>query len=122
MAAMLLPGMKGSLLLVQRKIARTIKLQESIGKGQFGEVWRGKWQGGEVAVKLFPRVYEENQQKTEACGSSTFFEEKLEPEIPETSELQQERQFSLWIHHDLAHNLKCAEPWISSNNGVHSGD
>ncbi|KAL6042576.1 hypothetical protein STEG23_023899 [Scotinomys teguina] len=33
MAAMLLPGMKGSPLLVQRKYARTIKLQESIGKG-----------------------------------------------------------------------------------------
>ncbi|KAL6068069.1 hypothetical protein STEG23_001422, partial [Scotinomys teguina] len=52
MAAMLLPGMKGSPLLVWRKIARTIKLQGSIGKGQFGEVWRGKWQG-EVAVKIF---------------------------------------------------------------------
>ncbi|KAL6035026.1 hypothetical protein STEG23_011558 [Scotinomys teguina] len=32
MAAMLLPGMKGSLLLVWRKIAKTIKLQGSIGK------------------------------------------------------------------------------------------
>ncbi|KAL6088894.1 hypothetical protein STEG23_001847, partial [Scotinomys teguina] len=42
MAAMLLPWMKGSSLLVQRKIARTIKLQGSIGKGQFGEVWQGK--------------------------------------------------------------------------------
>ncbi|KAL6053804.1 hypothetical protein STEG23_030626, partial [Scotinomys teguina] len=32
MAAMLLPGMKVSLLLVRRKITRIIKLQESIGK------------------------------------------------------------------------------------------
>ncbi|KAL6092578.1 hypothetical protein STEG23_034347, partial [Scotinomys teguina] len=32
MAVMLLPGMKGSPLLVQRKIARTIELQESIDK------------------------------------------------------------------------------------------
>ncbi|KAL6031368.1 hypothetical protein STEG23_007009 [Scotinomys teguina] len=32
MAAMLLPGMKVSPLLVWRKITRTIKLQESIGK------------------------------------------------------------------------------------------
>ncbi|KAL6035752.1 hypothetical protein STEG23_024475 [Scotinomys teguina] len=32
MAAMLLPGKKGSPLLVQRKIAGTIKLQESISK------------------------------------------------------------------------------------------
>ncbi|KAL6038005.1 hypothetical protein STEG23_022698 [Scotinomys teguina] len=35
MAAMLLPGMKVSPLLVQRKITRTIELQESIGKGFF---------------------------------------------------------------------------------------
>lgn len=40
-------------LLVQRTIARTIILQESIGKGRFGEVWRGKWRGEEVAVKIF---------------------------------------------------------------------
>ncbi|KAL6034807.1 hypothetical protein STEG23_006678 [Scotinomys teguina] len=53
MAAMLLPGMKVSLLLVPRKIARTIKLQENIGKGQFGEVWRGKWRKGEAPVKIF---------------------------------------------------------------------
>ncbi|KAL6048495.1 hypothetical protein STEG23_023262 [Scotinomys teguina] len=53
MAVMLLPGTKGSPLPVRRKIARTIKLQGSIGKGQFGEVWRGKWWGGEVAVKIF---------------------------------------------------------------------
>ncbi|KAL6086162.1 hypothetical protein STEG23_030925, partial [Scotinomys teguina] len=38
MTAMLLLGMKVSPLLVWRKIASTIKLQENIGKGQFGEV------------------------------------------------------------------------------------
>ncbi|XP_031714135.1 activin receptor type-1C isoform X1 [Anarrhichthys ocellatus] len=40
-------------LLVQRTIARTIILQETIGKGRFGEVWRGKWRGEDVAVKIF---------------------------------------------------------------------
>ncbi|XP_077584178.1 activin receptor type-1C isoform X2 [Stigmatopora nigra] len=40
-------------LLVQRTIARTIVLQECVGKGRFGEVWRGKWQGEDVAVKIF---------------------------------------------------------------------
>ncbi|XP_075567746.1 activin receptor type-1C isoform X3 [Pelecanus crispus] len=40
-------------LLVQRTIARTIVLQEIIGKGRFGEVWRGKWCGEDVAVKIF---------------------------------------------------------------------
>lgn len=40
-------------LLVQRTIARTIVLQEIIGKGRYGEVWRGKWRGEDVAVKIF---------------------------------------------------------------------
>ncbi|XP_015214265.1 activin receptor type-1C isoform X1 [Lepisosteus oculatus] len=40
-------------LLVQRTIARTIVLHEIIGKGRFGEVWRGKWRGEDVAVKIF---------------------------------------------------------------------
>ncbi|KAL6032859.1 hypothetical protein STEG23_006621 [Scotinomys teguina] len=53
MAAMLLPGMKGSPLLVQRTVTRTIVLQETIGKGQFGKVCQGKWWGGEIAVKIF---------------------------------------------------------------------
>ncbi|KAL6050952.1 hypothetical protein STEG23_009310 [Scotinomys teguina] len=52
-AVMLLPGTNGSLLLVQRTVTRTIVLQETIGKGQFGKVCRGKWWGGEVAVKIF---------------------------------------------------------------------
>ncbi|XP_023828746.1 TGF-beta receptor type-1 isoform X1 [Salvelinus sp. IW2-2015] len=46
-------GGLGLPLLVQRTIARTIILQESIGKGRFGEVWRGKWRDEEVAVKIF---------------------------------------------------------------------
>ncbi|OBS64538.1 hypothetical protein A6R68_06927 [Neotoma lepida] len=44
-AATLLLGTKGLPLLVQRTIARTIVLQESIGKD--------KWQGEEAAVKIF---------------------------------------------------------------------
>uniref|UniRef100_A0A8C9MNM2 Activin receptor type-1C n=1 Tax=Serinus canaria TaxID=9135 RepID=A0A8C9MNM2_SERCA len=40
-------------LLVQRTIARTIVLQEIVGKGRFGEVWHGKWCGEDVAVKIF---------------------------------------------------------------------
>ncbi|KAL6094153.1 hypothetical protein STEG23_013139 [Scotinomys teguina] len=52
-AVMLLPGANGSLLLVQRTVTRTIVLQETIGKGQFGKVCQGKWWGGEIAVKIF---------------------------------------------------------------------
>nr|XP_057911247.1 activin receptor type-1B-like [Doryrhamphus excisus] len=40
-------------LFVQRTVARTIVLQDVIGKGRFGEVWRGRWRGGDVAVKIF---------------------------------------------------------------------
>ncbi|KAL6042559.1 hypothetical protein STEG23_023882 [Scotinomys teguina] len=48
MAAMLLPGMKGSPLLVQRTVTRTIVLQETIDKDQFREVWRDKWMTGSL--------------------------------------------------------------------------
>ncbi|KAJ3591906.1 hypothetical protein NHX12_007036 [Muraenolepis orangiensis] len=40
-------------LLVQRTIARAVVLQECVGKGRFGEVWRGTWRGEDVAVKIF---------------------------------------------------------------------
>lgn len=40
-------------LLVQRTIARQIQLCEIIGKGRYGEVWRGKWRAENVAVKIF---------------------------------------------------------------------
>lgn len=40
-------------LLVQRSIARQIRLDDVIGQGRFGEVWRGHWRGEAVAVKIF---------------------------------------------------------------------
>ena len=40
-------------MLIQRTIARQITLEVIIGKGRFGEVWRGSWKGELVAVKLF---------------------------------------------------------------------
>ncbi|EDL26942.1 activin A receptor, type 1, isoform CRA_b, partial [Mus musculus] len=39
--------------LVQRTVARQITLLECVGKGRYGEVWRGSWQGENVAVKIF---------------------------------------------------------------------
>ncbi|XP_010884895.1 activin receptor type-1 isoform X2 [Esox lucius] len=39
--------------LVQRTVARQIGLIECVGKGRYGEVWRGQWQGENVAVKIF---------------------------------------------------------------------
>lgn len=46
-------SLAGLPLLVQRSIARQIQLVEVIGKGRFGEVWRGRWRGEFVAVKIF---------------------------------------------------------------------
>lgn len=46
-------GSAGLPLLVQRSIARQVQLVNNIGKGRFGEVWRGTWQGEDVAVKIF---------------------------------------------------------------------
>jgi TGF-beta receptor type-1 len=43
----------GHPLLVQRSIARQIHLVNLIGKGRFGEVWKGQWRGDNVAVKIF---------------------------------------------------------------------
>ncbi|KAL9918072.1 TGF-beta receptor type-1 babo isoform 2-T2 [Glossina fuscipes fuscipes] len=46
-------GSAGLPLLVQRSIARQIQLCHVIGKGRFGEVWRGRWRGENIAVKIF---------------------------------------------------------------------
>ncbi|XP_077997797.1 activin receptor type-1-like isoform X2 [Glandiceps talaboti] len=39
--------------LVQRTVARQIQLVEQVGKGRYGEVWRGVYQGENIAVKIF---------------------------------------------------------------------
>lgn len=43
----------GMPLLIQRTLAKQITLGECIGKGRYGEVWRGLWHGESVAVKIF---------------------------------------------------------------------
>lgn len=43
----------GPPLLIQRSIARQIVLKQIIGRGRFGEVWKGLWRGEHVAVKIF---------------------------------------------------------------------
>ncbi|CAG2165286.1 unnamed protein product, partial [Oppiella nova] len=40
-------------LLIQRTLAKQIHLEECIGKGRYGEVWRGIWQSDNIAVKIF---------------------------------------------------------------------
>nr|CAH8855700.1 unnamed protein product [Trichobilharzia regenti] len=43
----------GKPLLVQRTVARQVQLEERIGEGRYGVVWRGVWQGDQVAAKIF---------------------------------------------------------------------
>ncbi|KAH8870215.1 TGF-beta receptor type-1 [Schistosoma japonicum] len=43
----------GKPLLVQRTVARQVQLEERIGEGRYGVVWRGVWQGDLVAAKIF---------------------------------------------------------------------
>ncbi|XP_046859643.1 activin receptor type-1-like [Xenia sp. Carnegie-2017] len=47
-------------LLVQRSVARQVDLLEIIGKGRYGEVWKGKWHGVYIAVKMFSSVDEQS--------------------------------------------------------------
>ncbi|XP_033629184.1 activin receptor type-1-like isoform X1 [Asterias rubens] len=46
--------------LVQRTVARQITLVEQVGKGRYGEVWRGNWQDENVAVKIFNSIDEKS--------------------------------------------------------------
>ena len=39
--------------LVQRTLAKQIQLQEVIGKGRYGKVHKGRWNGENIAVKIF---------------------------------------------------------------------
>jgi len=49
--------------LVQRTVARQIELKDLIGKGRYGEVWRGTWQSDSVAVKIFNSRDEESWKR-----------------------------------------------------------
>ncbi|XP_041980030.1 activin receptor type-1 [Aricia agestis] len=40
-------------LMVQRTLSKQVTLLDRIGKGRYGEVWRGAWCGDAVAVKIF---------------------------------------------------------------------
>jgi TGF-beta receptor type-1 len=59
---------------VQRTIARQIKLMyPCIGKGRFGEVYRGEWRGENVAVKTFSSADEQSWVNECEIYSTTGF-------------------------------------------------
>ena len=45
-------------ILEQRSVATQVTLHEQIGKGRFGDVWKGNYKGDWIAVKLFHTVEE----------------------------------------------------------------
>ncbi|XP_071829493.1 bone morphogenetic protein receptor type-1B-like [Apostichopus japonicus] len=47
-------------LLVQRTIAKQVQLIRCVGKGRFGEVWKARWRGENVAVKIYQNAEEDS--------------------------------------------------------------
>lgn len=50
-------------LLIQRTLAKQVSLVECIGRGRYGEVWRGVWHGESIAVKIFYSRDEESWKR-----------------------------------------------------------
>lgn len=60
----------GMPILAQRSIAQEICLLQLIGRGRYGEVWRGAYHGEDVAVKIF-EAHEETSWTKEAAVYET---------------------------------------------------
>lgn len=71
-------------MLVQRTVARQITTVELIGTGRYGEVYRGKWRGEDVAVKIF--------SSRDECSWNR------EAEIYQTVMLRHENILGKWVH------------------------
>lgn len=84
-------------LLIQRTLAKQISLMECIGKGRYGEVWRGIWQGENVAVKIF-------FSRDEASW-------KRETEIYSTVLLRHENILG-YIGSDMTSRNSCTQLWL----------
>lgn len=56
-------GGGGLPILMQKTLANQVSLMERIGKGSFGEVWRGDWNGENVAVKIFNILGEDSWKR-----------------------------------------------------------
>ncbi|XP_037952360.1 activin receptor type-1 isoform X2 [Teleopsis dalmanni] len=65
-------------LLVQRTLAKQVTLVECIGRGKYGEVWRGTLQGENIAVKIFfSRVEESWKRETEIYSTILLRHENI---------------------------------------------
>ncbi|CAH0551587.1 unnamed protein product [Brassicogethes aeneus] len=84
-------------LLIQRTLAKQISLVECIGKGRYGEVWRGIWHGESIAVKIF-------FSRDEASWNR-------ETEIYSTILLRHENILS-YIASDMTSRNSCTQLWL----------
>lgn len=88
-------------LLIQRTLAKQISLAECIGKGRYGEVWRGIWHGENVAVKIF-------FSRDEASWSR-------ETEIYSTVLLRHENILG-YIGSDMTSRNSCTQLWLVTHH------
>lgn len=84
-------------LLIQRTMARQVSLCECIGRGRYGEVWRGIWHGESVAVKIFFSRDEDSW--------------KRETEIYSTVLLRHENILG-YIGSDMTSRNSCTQLWL----------
>ncbi|XP_055374629.1 activin receptor type-1 isoform X2 [Condylostylus longicornis] len=87
-------------LLVQRTLAKQVTLVDCIGRGRYGEVWRGIWHGENVAVKIFFSRDEESW--------------KRETEIYSTALLRHENILG-YIGSDMTSRNSCTQLWLLTN-------
>lgn len=84
-------------LLIQRTLAKQIQLVNCIGKGRYGEVWRGVWFGESVAVKIF-------SSRDEASWSR-------ETEIYSTVLMRHENILG-YLGSDVTSHNSCTQLWL----------
>lgn len=71
-------GGGGLPLLLQKTLAHQVSLMDRIGKGSFGDVWRGEWHGQNVAVKIFNILGEDSwKRETEIYSTVTLGHENI---------------------------------------------
>ncbi|CAH1789015.1 unnamed protein product [Owenia fusiformis] len=91
-------------LLVQRTVAKQVSLVECIGKGRYGEVWRGTYQGENVAVKIFSSRDEQSWAR--------------ESEIYNTVLLRHENILG-FLASDMTSRHSCTQLWLITHYHEH---
>ncbi|XP_058983771.1 activin receptor type-1 isoform X5 [Musca domestica] len=94
----------GMPLLIQRTLAKQVTLVECIGRGKYGEVWRGHWHGENIAVKIFFSRDEESW--------------KRETEIYSTVLLRHENILG-FIGSDMTSRNSCTQLWLLTHYYPH---